>query len=119
MNAHVPTRKQRAASGLAAQTIAVAVQVELVGTDHSHRALHIVGTIAGAASTVVVADANLEAFALVGRMTVPCWRRGWGGGGAAVDGGGGGALATTRLMVVSGRTPAPALRDWEMTVPTG
>jgi hypothetical protein len=60
----------RSASGFAAQTIAVAVQVELIGTDHLDRALHVVGSVAGAPSTVVVADADLEAFTLVGRMTV-------------------------------------------------
>jgi hypothetical protein len=43
-----------------------------------------------------------------------------GGGGAVVGGGGGGgALATTRVIVASGRTPAPVLRDWEITVPAG
>jgi hypothetical protein len=78
--------------------------------------LHVVGTIARAASTVVVTDAHLEALALVGRMA-PLWRHGAGGAGGAVEGGGGGALATTKVMVVSGRTPAPARRDWEMTIP--
>jgi hypothetical protein len=107
----------RSALGLASPTIAVAVQVELVGTDHSDCALHVVGTVAGAAGTVVVTDADLEAVALVGRMAAPCWRRGWGRCRCAVGGGGGGALATTRVMVVSGRTSPPALRDWEMTVP--
>jgi hypothetical protein len=38
-------------------------------------------------------------------------------GGGAVDGGGGGALATTKVTAVSGSTLAPALRDWEITVP--
>jgi hypothetical protein len=45
------------------------------------------------------------------------------GGGGAVDGGGGagagGDLATTKVMVVSGSTSAPALGDWEITVPAG
>jgi hypothetical protein len=60
----------RSASGFAAPTIAVAVQVELVGTNHSDRALHIVGTVAGAASTVIVTDADRETFALIGGMAV-------------------------------------------------
>jgi hypothetical protein len=40
-------------------------------------------------------------------------------GGGAVGGGGGGALAIIKVMVVSGRTPAPAFRDCEITVPAG
>jgi catechol 2,3-dioxygenase-like lactoylglutathione lyase family enzyme len=64
-------RSSSAASGFAAPAVAVAVQVELVGTDHADRAFHVVGTVAGAAGTVVVADAKFEAFALVGGMAVP------------------------------------------------
>jgi hypothetical protein len=38
-------------------------------------------------------------------------------GGDWVVGGGGSALAITRVMTVEGATPAPILRDWEITVP--
>src|SRR4029450_11165386 len=119
----IPIRRDRPRdSGFAAQTTAVAIQVEPVGTDHSDCALHIVGTIAGATSTVVVPDADLEALAFVGVMAVTCRGGGWGGGVGGGGGGGGvggGAAAPTGVMVVSGRPPAPAVRDWEMTVPAG